>query len=137
MSWNSNVGILHNHKDACFECDTNFDVTNYELFVTQNSRCEPILRLACGWPTIIIILFVVHSLQVLLSLMYTFSNDIYTLINYFNFVTWTSSGAVVAGMIWVRYKEPNKPRPFKVSLRGVVKIPRWYQRSGLFFYGDA
>ncbi|XP_038070506.1 large neutral amino acids transporter small subunit 1-like [Patiria miniata] len=52
----------------------------------------------------------------ILAVIYTFSNDIYTLINYFNFVTWTSSGAAVAGMIWVRYKEPDKPRPFKVNI---------------------
>ena len=53
-------------------------------------------------------------LQVVLSILYTFANDVYTLINYLNFVTLTSSGAAVAGMIWVRYREPTKPRPFKV-----------------------
>ncbi|XP_022086686.1 large neutral amino acids transporter small subunit 2-like isoform X2 [Acanthaster planci] len=53
---------------------------------------------------------------VILSVIYTFSNDIYTLINFLNFVQWTSGGAVVAGMIWLRYKEPDKPRPFKVNI---------------------
>ncbi|XP_022086687.1 large neutral amino acids transporter small subunit 1-like [Acanthaster planci] len=53
---------------------------------------------------------------VVLCVIYTFSNDVYTLINYSSLVTWTSNGAVVAGMIWARYREPDKPRPFKVNI---------------------
>ncbi|XP_033633070.1 Y+L amino acid transporter 2-like [Asterias rubens] len=65
---------------------------------------------------------------VLLSCIYTYSNDIFTLINYFSFVTWTSIGAVVAGMVWVRWREPDRPRPYKVH----ITIPILFVIAAIF-----
>ncbi|XP_071948824.1 large neutral amino acids transporter small subunit 2-like [Antedon mediterranea] len=40
-----------------------------------------------------------------LSIIYAFSNDVFQLINYFNFVAWTSSGFAVGGLLYLRWKK--------------------------------
>ncbi|XP_033122751.1 large neutral amino acids transporter small subunit 2-like [Anneissia japonica] len=51
-----------------------------------------------------------------LSLMYLLSPNIITLINYFSFVTWTATGTSIAALLYLRWKEPNMPRPVEVNL---------------------
>ncbi|XP_077865662.1 large neutral amino acids transporter small subunit 1-like [Saccoglossus kowalevskii] len=51
-----------------------------------------------------------------LSLMYLLSDDIGTLINYFSFITWLSIGTAIVGMVYLRWKKPDMPRPIKVNL---------------------
>lgn len=42
------------------------------------------------------------------------SDDMYALINYMSFVQWLSVGMSVAGMLYLRYKDPDRHRPIKV-----------------------
>ena len=42
------------------------------------------------------------------------SNDMYALINYMSFVQWLSVGMSVVGLLYLRWKEPNRDRPIKV-----------------------
>ena len=44
------------------------------------------------------------------------SNDVYELINYTSFVESLFMAVSVAGLLWLRYKQPNRERPIKVSL---------------------
>ncbi|XP_077982868.1 large neutral amino acids transporter small subunit 1-like [Glandiceps talaboti] len=55
-------------------------------------------------------------LTCLLSLMYLLAEDIGTLINYFSFITWLSIGTAICGMLYLRWKKPDLPRPIKVNL---------------------
>ena len=43
------------------------------------------------------------------------SNDVYELINYTSFVESLFMAVSVAGLLWLRYKQPNRERPIKVS----------------------
>ncbi|XP_058506140.1 cystine/glutamate transporter [Solea solea] len=45
-----------------------------------------------------------------------FVGDIYSLLNFMSFLRWLFIGVVVLGLIYLRYKKPNLPRPFKVPL---------------------
>ncbi|XP_038046669.1 Y+L amino acid transporter 2-like isoform X2 [Patiria miniata] len=51
-----------------------------------------------------------------LTCVYVFARDVYTLINYFNFVLWTSAGAISAGLVYLRWKQPDMPRPYKINI---------------------
>jgi solute carrier family 7 L-type amino acid transporter-like protein len=51
-----------------------------------------------------------------LSLLYLFSNDVYALINYVGFATWLAIGLAVACVPYLRWKQPDLPRPIKVHL---------------------
>merc|ERR1712117_697234 len=44
------------------------------------------------------------------------SNDVYELINYTSFVESLFMAVSVAGLLWLRYKQPNRERPIKVNL---------------------
>ncbi|CAH1404321.1 unnamed protein product [Nezara viridula] len=52
----------------------------------------------------------------LLSLAYLLVSDILALINYVGFATWLSIGVAVLCLPWLRWKQPNLPRPIKVHL---------------------
>ncbi|KFM72858.1 Large neutral amino acids transporter small subunit 2, partial [Stegodyphus mimosarum] len=52
----------------------------------------------------------------LLSILYLCSSDIYALINYVGFATWLAIGLAVACLPYLRWKQPNLPRPIKVNL---------------------
>ncbi|XP_055314879.1 large neutral amino acids transporter small subunit 1 isoform X2 [Sitodiplosis mosellana] len=52
----------------------------------------------------------------LLSMLYLTVSDIFALINYVGFATWLSIGAAVLCLPWLRWAQPNLPRPIKVNL---------------------
>ncbi|KAF7645751.1 hypothetical protein LDENG_00199050, partial [Lucifuga dentata] len=51
-----------------------------------------------------------------LTLLQLFVGDIYSLLNFMSFMRWLFIGVVVLGLICLRYKRPELPRPFKVPL---------------------
>ncbi|XP_046750516.1 Y+L amino acid transporter 2 isoform X1 [Diprion similis] len=52
----------------------------------------------------------------LLSMVYLSSSNIFKLISYVGFATWMSIGASVLCVPWLRWAQPNLPRPIKVNL---------------------
>ena len=58
--------------------------------------------------------------QCFLSLLYLIGNDMWVLINYMSFVQWLSVGMSILGMLYLRYKRPEMPRPIKVCYLGVA-----------------
>lgn len=52
----------------------------------------------------------------LLSLVYLASNDVYALINYVGFATWLAIGLAVVCIPYLRWKQPDLPRPIRVHL---------------------
>ena len=54
--------------------------------------------------------------QGILSLLMLMTSDIYTLIDYSAFVESLFIAVSVAGLLWLRYKQPDLPRPIKVLL---------------------
>ncbi|XP_026468146.1 Y+L amino acid transporter 2-like [Ctenocephalides felis] len=52
----------------------------------------------------------------LLSMLYLTVSDIFALINYVGFATWLSIGVAVLCLPWLRYAQPNLPRPIRVPL---------------------
>ena len=52
----------------------------------------------------------------LLSLVYLASNDVYMLINYVGFATWVAIGLAVVCIPYLRWKQPDLPRPIRVHL---------------------
>ncbi|XP_017049064.1 LOW QUALITY PROTEIN: large neutral amino acids transporter small subunit 1 [Drosophila ficusphila] len=52
----------------------------------------------------------------LMSLIMLLTDNVYQLINYFSSVLWLSVVASIAGMLWLRHKRPDMPRPIKVNL---------------------
>ena len=63
-------------------------------------------------------------IQVLLTCVYVFARDVYTLINYCNFFLWSSSGALSAGLEWLRWKKPDLHRPYKVLSLKIIFCPQ-------------
>lgn len=57
------------------------------------------------------------TFQGALSLVMLLSDNIWVLINYMSFVQWLSVGASVLGMVYLRYKKPEMPRPIKVNIK--------------------
>lgn len=42
-------------------------------------------------------------------------SDVFVLINYYGQILWFSTAACIAGMLWLRHKQPNLPRPIRVN----------------------
>lgn len=51
-----------------------------------------------------------------MTMLQIFVGDIYSLLNFMSFLRWLFIGVVVLGLIYLRYKKPDLPRPFKVPL---------------------
>ncbi|KAL7729772.1 hypothetical protein ACLKA6_014636 [Drosophila palustris] len=51
-----------------------------------------------------------------LSMLYLTVSDIFALINYVGFATWLSIGVAVLCLPWLRWAQPNLPRPIRVPL---------------------
>ncbi|KAK3086473.1 hypothetical protein FSP39_018928 [Pinctada imbricata] len=64
----------------------------------------------------------------LLSLIMLMSDDIFILINYMSFVQWWSVGMSILGLIYLRIKRPEMPRPIKFNLA----IPIFFLMCVLF-----
>uniref|UniRef100_A0A667WL16 Solute carrier family 7 member 11 n=1 Tax=Myripristis murdjan TaxID=586833 RepID=A0A667WL16_9TELE len=58
-----------------------------------------------------------------MTMLQLFVADIYSLLNFMSFLRWLFIGVAVLGLIYLRYTQPDLPRPFKVSVFVPLIIP--------------